>query len=120
MFQIIGLLIGLTIRLLVLMVRVLIWLLAFLFRLVALAVVEIGGWIEARGSRPRNAVIRPALSGDLRWEIFRRDGYRCMACGSHHDLTIDHVWPVSRGGLNDASNLRTLCRSCNSRKGALV
>ena len=120
MFQVIGLLIGLMIQLLILMVRLTVWLIAFLFRLIALAVVEISGWIEGRGSRPHNSLVRSAISGDVRWAIFRRDGYRCTACGSHQDLTIDHVWPVSRGGSNDASNLQTLCRSCNSRKGVLV
>jgi 5-methylcytosine-specific restriction endonuclease McrA len=32
--------------------------------------------------------------------------------------TIDHIIPVSRGGTNDVDNLRLLCRSCNSKKGA--
>src|SRR5438552_3960763 len=33
-------------------------------------------------------------------------------------LTIDHVHPLSLGGTNEDGNLQTLCRSCNSRKGA--
>ncbi len=53
---------------------------------------------------------------DVRWMIFARDGYQCLECGSAVDLTIDHIHPVAWGGTNDASNLQTLCRSCNSVK----
>lgn len=50
--------------------------------------------------------------------VHRRDGYRCCNCGSSADLTLDHIEPWSLGGSDHVSNLRTLCRSCNSRKGA--
>ncbi len=33
------------------------------------------------------------------------------------DLHIDHVVPVSRGGLTEPENLQTLCAPCNLRKG---
>lgn len=59
--------------------------------------------------------------GELRWRIFHRDGYQCTDCGARGaeaELTIDHIVPVSRGGTNAEHNLTTLCRSCNSRKGA--
>jgi hypothetical protein len=59
-----------------------------------------------------------AQNANLRWAIFERDGYQCVRCGSRRDLTVDHVVPVSRGGLNAPDNLRTLCRRCNSSKGA--
>ena len=32
--------------------------------------------------------------------------------------TIDHVIPISRGGMNDDSNVVAACRSCNSSKGS--
>ncbi|MFF9403715.1 HNH endonuclease [Streptomyces sp. NPDC014744] len=50
--------------------------------------------------------------------VFRRDGFRCLACGSEDDLTIDHVQHQSAGGRHGIENLRTLCRSCNSRRGS--
>jgi hypothetical protein len=59
-----------------------------------------------------------ASDHDLRWRVFKRDGYRCLACGADTDLTVDHIVPVTQGGTNDQSNLQTVCRRCNSRKGA--
>jgi hypothetical protein len=51
-------------------------------------------------------------------QVMERDAYRCRRCGSWIDLTIDHIKPISLGGEDDPANLQTLCRSCNSRKGA--
>jgi hypothetical protein len=48
--------------------------------------------------------------------VFERDGWTCQRCGSHHDLTVDHIVPRAGGGSDDPSNLQTLCRSCNSSK----
>lgn len=50
--------------------------------------------------------------------IFARDGYRCLLCGASRPLTVDHHVAIVNGGTNDLTNLRTLCRPCNSRKGA--
>jgi 5-methylcytosine-specific restriction endonuclease McrA len=49
----------------------------------------------------------------LRGQILRRDHYQCTHCGSRYALQVDHIVPRARGGTNEVSNLRTLCRSCN-------
>ncbi len=49
--------------------------------------------------------------------VYERDGYQCVYCQCPDDLTIDHILAISKGGTNDPSNLQTLCRACNSRKG---
>lgn len=59
---------------------------------------------------------RPSPS--TRMAVFKRDGYRCLACGSDEDISIDHVQHWSAGGRHGMENLRTLCCSCNSRRGA--
>jgi 5-methylcytosine-specific restriction endonuclease McrA len=60
---------------------------------------------------------RKELSEDVRREVYSRDGYRCVICGSSDQLSIDHIVPVSLGGTHDLENLQTLCIPCNSRKG---
>lgn len=58
------------------------------------------------------------VSNETREAVFERDGNRCLKCGSSNDLSIDHVVPLSKGGDNDTDNLQTLCKTCNSSKGA--
>jgi hypothetical protein len=62
---------------------------------------------------------REAISKRLRFEIFKRDGFTCVYCGSPPTggvLHLDHVIPVSEGGLSSADNLVTACPSCNLGK----
>lgn len=63
---------------------------------------------------------RKAISGKLRTSVYERDEYACVQCGSRKSLNVDHIHPVALGGSNDIENLQTLCRSCNSAKGARV
>ena len=50
--------------------------------------------------------------------IFVRDGYQCMYCGTKQQkLTVDHVVPRSQGGKSSFDNCVASCRPCNHRKG---
>jgi len=52
-----------------------------------------------------------------RQNIFRRDGHKCGYCGdASKDLTIDHIFPKSKGGDNSWKNLVTCCKKCNCKK----
>jgi hypothetical protein len=57
----------------------------------------------------------------VRREVLKRDGYRCVLCGYSNveALVLDHVEFRIRGGSDDASNLRVLCRYCNARRNAI-
>ena len=65
---------------------------------------------------------RQAMTPSLRYDIMKRDGFRCVICGrSAKDgvqLHVDHILPVSKGGKTIPSNLRTLCSECNLGKSA--
>jgi hypothetical protein len=53
----------------------------------------------------------------LKEKILRRDLYRCRFCGARNRLTIDHIFPLSRGGHpTKKANLVTACTPCNQRK----
>lgn len=56
----------------------------------------------------------------IRSAVFERDEFRCVECAATDDLTLDHIHPWSLGGKDTVENLRLLCRSCNSRKGARI
>jgi len=63
---------------------------------------------------------RDPIPAHLRDAVMERDGHACVLCGATEDLTLDHIRPWSLGGPDTYSNLRVLCRSCNSSKGARV
>ena len=63
---------------------------------------------------------RPSIPETVRHEVWRRDGGRCVDCGSRENLHFDHIVPWSRGGSNTARNLELRCETCNLRKGAKV
>jgi hypothetical protein len=64
---------------------------------------------------------RKAISAKKRFEVFKRDGFVCMYCGSHPPevlLHVDHITPVAEGGGNEMDNLIASCDRCNLGKGA--
>ena len=52
-----------------------------------------------------------------RHNIMKRDHFQCQYCGSNRNLTLDHLFPRSRGGKATWTNLVTACNRCNTRKG---
>lgn len=63
---------------------------------------------------------RAPIPEDVRRGVFRRDGGRCVECGSGELLQFDHVIPVALGGASTPDNLQVLCATCNRRKGAAL
>ena len=65
---------------------------------------------------------RTLMTSKLRDFIKARDNYTCCFCGNSTYaepnllLEIDHIIPVSKGGLTVESNLQTLCWKCNRSK----
>jgi CRISPR/Cas system Type II protein with McrA/HNH and RuvC-like nuclease domain len=81
-------------------------------------VTTIGNFVRPLVIRLLNYIkFRPKTIKVNRKRIFKRDGYSCQYCGSKKNLTIDHVMPRSRGGLNSWKNMVTCCFRCNSYKG---
>lgn len=63
---------------------------------------------------------RKLMTDSLRYDIMKRDGFRCLLCGRCANdgvkLHVDHIVPVAKGGKTIPNNLRTLCDSCNMGK----
>lgn len=66
------------------------------------------------------AAERVHVMPSLRWQVFERDGWKCVACGrSQRDgvtLQVDHIIPRSKGGRDSLDNLQILCSECNLGK----
>jgi hypothetical protein len=62
----------------------------------------------------------------MRYEVLKRDRFRCVLCGASPAtylscvLHVDHIIPWSKGGKTVAENLRSLCETCNLGKSAKV
>lgn len=65
---------------------------------------------------------RALMTAKLRNYIKRRDDHTCKQCSvsihaePHLLLEVDHIVPVSKGGLSAEENLQTLCWRCNRTK----
>ena len=63
-----------------------------------------------------------AISDKLRYQVLKRDNFKCCACGASPakdpsvELHIDHIIPWSKGGESTLKNLQTLCSKCNIGK----
>ena len=65
---------------------------------------------------------RKPLSRRVRFEVFKRDGFRCSYCGQHPPdvlLEVDHIIPVCEGGEDVEDNLTTACFACNRGKAGI-
>jgi len=85
---------------------------------------------RARDNRRRDGRIyrngEPDLSISLS-RLYARDNGMCQICGAHLTFsdnynsdeypTIDHIMPLSRGGLHAWNNVQLACRRCNTMKG---
>ena len=52
-----------------------------------------------------------------RREIKEKWEHKCAYCGSTENLTIDHIVPQSKGGIDFTKNVVCACHDCNQSKG---
>lgn len=67
---------------------------------------------------------RSKMNASIRYDVLKRDGFRCTLCGATAadgaKLVVDHIVPIAKGGKTEMSNLRTLCDRCNLGKSDKV
>ena len=73
----------------------------------------------ARGVHKRRAAmaILSTLTAEEWAAIKERQGQRCLYCNQVKPLTMDHLLPLSKGGVHTAENVVAACLSCNSKRG---
>ena len=69
-----------------------------------------------------NNIVKYRFNGIVcnRQNVIWRDGNRCQYCSKvfpAEKLTVDHVFPKSRGGEKSWTNLVAACKKCNQKKG---
>ena len=73
-------------------------------------------FITERFMKLRSGAI--TMSDTIReWEREQELTKECVFCGSHEDLSTDHLIPANRGGDDSADNLVLACKTCNSSRG---
>jgi len=83
---------------------------------------------KSKGHCKRRALKQEAPCEDFKpIEVFKRDRYICQRCGAktrpdyknpNHSLypNLDHIVPLSKGGMHSMQNTQCLCHLCNTRK----
>lgn len=69
------------------------------------------------------SLLREPISKKMRFDVFKRDCFRCQYCGKSPPavvLEIDHIHTVKAGGRTMLHNLLTACFDCNRGKGAAL
>lgn len=65
------------------------------------------------------ATKRKTLSKKIRFEVFKRDAFKCQYCGASAPdviLEVDHIDPLSKNGADEMLNYITACQACNAGK----
>lgn len=64
---------------------------------------------------------RRLIPSEVKKEVWKRDGGRCVICGATENLHFDHDLPFSKGGTSlTAKNVRLLCMKHNLEKSAKI
>jgi 5-methylcytosine-specific restriction endonuclease McrA len=58
--------------------------------------------------------LEPDQYNSLRYQVLRRDGWRCQFCGSMRGLEVHHKDFRSHSGEDSQENLITLCNACHA------
>ncbi len=86
--------------------------LVFKFKLVATDEID-GSPVEQTDHKERRRIIPTSV----KVAVWKRDGGKCVVCGSTDDLHFDHIIPWSKGGSSQtADNIQLLCCKHNLQK----
>jgi tetratricopeptide (TPR) repeat protein len=63
---------------------------------------------------------RKPIPSSVKKAVWKRDGGKCVNCGSEEELEYDHTIPVAKGGSSTIQNIQILCKKCNRKKSASI
>jgi len=75
---------------------------------------------EMKINQRRVPNLRVPIPSNVKKAVWKRDGGKCVNCGSEIDLQYDHIIPVAKGGSSTFENIQILCKKCNLKKHASI
>jgi tetratricopeptide (TPR) repeat protein len=63
---------------------------------------------------------RMPIPSSVKKAVWKRDGGKCVNCGSEVDIEYDHIIPLAKGGSSTIQNIQILCKKCNRKKSASI
>ena len=83
----------------------------FKFKLVAIEDINFESEVKEIHERRR------IIPTEIKLEVWKRDGGRCVTCGADDELHFDHILPFSKGGTSiKVENVQLLCARHNLEK----
>jgi hypothetical protein len=83
----------------------------FKFKLIAIEDIDLTSEIIEIHERRR------IIPSEIKLEVWKRDGGKCIECGAIDELHFDHILPFSRGGTSiKVENVQLLCARHNLEK----
>jgi len=77
----------------------------------AMAKLKTNNTLRKQNERNRKTLLENMYNG------LNQSGFgKCAYCGQENELTLDHIIPVSKGGLDVIENFELICKECNSSK----
>lgn len=79
--------------------------------------------ISLEGETPENIELshNRIIPSEVKKEVWKRDGGKCVLCQSNDNLHFDHDLPFSKGGTSlSVKNVRLLCMKHNLQKSAKI
>ncbi len=78
---------------------------------------ELVGNVETIDSGRKELEDTRIIPSPVKLEVWKRDGGKCVKCGSKNNLHFDHIIPYSLGGTSlYAKNIQLLCIRHNLEK----
>ena len=66
---------------------------------------------------------RRFFNQDEKTSILERSNFKCAHCGKQltvDNMTVEHIFPIAKGGDNSKFNLIALCKHCNETKSNML
>jgi len=63
---------------------------------------------------------RKPIPSSVKKAVWKRDGGKCVICGSEVEIEYDHIIPIAKGGSSTIQNIQILCKKCNRKKSASI